>query len=301
MQRDGQTVLAECGAQTARGEPAVATLAEHLFARPDHLDGLAGKFLRDRDDQPQVVGEIAPAEMSAEHRRMQRHVLERHVRFFGGDQIRLRLDRAVVPHLDLPVGDARGGVQRLDRRLIGERREIGGLDDAAGSCGARPSASPVSCSTFSPGVSSRASTAAFICSVVFHLRALAVVPFDRHRFERLARLPVVFGDDGHGALRAALASLSGSFSALRGSSGIHDRDADDARHVLDGVEVVALEPAAVHRRLHERAVHHAGHLDVDAVGGRAGDDLRIDELARRACPAEQLDVLVDVDLGSAVV
>ena len=120
MDRQGIAGVVEHGAQAPAGVGAVDVVLHVLLARADELHRPAYR-LRGLDRLQHVIGDDLAAEAAAEKRHIELHVVDRAADrlrdrlLAGGD----RLDRS--PDLDLAVLVARGGIDRLERRM----RDVG--------------------------------------------------------------------------------------------------------------------------------------------------------------------------------
>ena len=98
------------------------------------------------------------------------------------------------------------------------------------------------------------------------------VPLDRHRLERLVRMPPGVGDDCDAA--AVEAVLRRAAKDLLGLAALVERQPDngvDAWHAPHGVEVEAPDVTAPRGTALGRRVQHARHADIDRVLRRACD------------------------------
>src|SRR5690606_25009755 len=118
-------------------------------------------------------------------------------------------------------------------------------------------------------------------------RAVTIFPLDRKRLECLTSLPVVVSNDGNPRLRRWIESLrerDGRLTTIL--IWINDDDRVHTWHVLDRVEVIALQTPAVNRRLQKRGVEHVRQDDVNAENSLTGHDGSVMHLAGRQMPKD---------------
>src|SRR3984893_1473854 len=93
------------------------------------MDRAAREFLRYGDDHPHIVAEDAAAERAADEGLVEEHLGRVHSGLVSGDPEGLLRMLRWMPDID-PVGRHQGGaVERLHRRLVGERGDRGGAED----------------------------------------------------------------------------------------------------------------------------------------------------------------------------
>jgi len=187
-----------------------------------------------------------------------------------------------MPNID-PIGRHQGGaVQRLHRRLVGERRDIDSLDDLVLTVDQLGVAGLLLDLVSRPLQGGDEGSDHLVGRLP--LGAGAVVPFDLHRIERHARLPVMLGDhhDGGAHMGLVIAEWRAALDLETTWLVRVDRNhRQHTRHRLGLFGVEALDLAAMDRRLAERGVDHAGQTHIHAIDRAAIDDLRDVELGRR--------------------
>ncbi len=188
-----------------------------------------------------VVGFRPPAEGAAEILVVDLHLLDGQARSLGRGGLRARRRLGADPHLAPSLVKMDRAVQRLHRGMGDHRQPIGGLDGArrAGEAGRH-----VAGGRAGHGFSrrSRFQIGEQRCCREGGVRA--VVPGDRERVEPLLRGRPVIGHDGDGIVDAQHLAHAGNRTRR---SVVHRG-----------------EPAAEHRRGHDRRHLHAGKPHVDA-------------------------------------
>ena len=114
-------VIAQHGLEARDDRRAKTALSKAFLARPDRLDGDAGKFLGDRNDHADVIALRAAPESAADEGLMQLDLLGRQARLVDRDPVRLQHVLRRAPHLDRVFGHERRAVQRLHRRRFRSR------------------------------------------------------------------------------------------------------------------------------------------------------------------------------------
>ncbi len=240
-----------------------AALAHGFFARPHHMDRLAGIFLGDRHHHAGIVAEDATAETATHKGLVHIDVFGRKAGFLGSDHMALLGMLGRHPDIGPLVGDESRAVQRFHVHVIGVAGEIISFHDTIG------------IGDDFAGITFRNGDIAFVLDgvhdglanlgIVGPLYAVAQIPFDGESFECGLGLPIMLGDDRHRRLgrRGADRERRRRGQGLARLIGIDDHDIEHAGHAHDRLTIDIGQTAALHRHLPERGIDLAGELDVD--------------------------------------
>ena len=247
IEGERQPIGAEAGLEADRGLRAVAALAHVLLARPDQLHGLADQ-LADVHRLHQFIVAQPAAEAAAREGVVDMDVRRLHAGRLGGE-----LERAVGvlgadPDIDAAALHPGGAVERLHRGVRHMGHLVIRLDHPAGLRHGGIDVAVVA--RHHAGLIERHEIALAKRGAVG--RGVGPeIPFDGQPRERRLGAPVTVRDHG---------DRIGQLHHLQHAARARDR-----------LLVHASELAAEHRASHDRGLHGAWNLDVDAVDGGAVD------------------------------
>src|ERR1700730_16968773 len=191
----------------------------------------------------------------------------------GHEESHLRMLRR-MPNLDAILRDQRGSVERFHRRLFAIGCQIPGFYDLSRVLQGDLNITGTLLNLLALLLERSEGCRVHLLSRL-PMGTWPVVPLNRHSIESRPSLPVMISDDRHCALGSRDAKGKGRVQIRRTRSAGLDYDGRmDARHVLDCIEIMAFEFAAMNRGLAQGRIHHVGQAHIHAVHRRAIDNLR---------------------------